>query len=637
MRSRAMESTIGSMACELLSSSSMRASIAFSFLSTALFGCPDSSLVTPPDAGRSEDDAGSCDVCEEGARRCGEEGVETCTLEGACLDWSEPSTCAGNERCEDGACVACGDPVGTFRGQSLEVDGEDRFYLLHVPASYSCATPMPLLLDFHGTAGDFAEEAYGLEPELELADEEGFLVARLRARPRSSAAGDIYQWDGNPGDLERNTAFALALLDDLGTRYAIDPARIYAAGFSSGTNMAMRLIERTEVRVAGYGLVGGGAWNPLAFPSFATEAPRIWAMTGHRDYMQTNFRPLMSDLAEAGFPAANLFVREADAGHELYGWHYREMWAWLDRGERPRDGELGPDWIRAPDAGTESLLEIALDVEGNPSVAASDGTIYRRESEGAFERVAHFAGGAGLTGICFAGENGLAVGEHLVARTMDGGETWEPLGPAPEFGTPMFGRSYLNAIGCASDGTLFGGGYWTGISTTTLGESWGAADMTALYGFSAQVAGIHAASSGTVLSVGYANYIGRRESGTSFTPISPPVSRDWYLDAAEAAGTWLVVGEAGTILRSTNDGRTFATVSSGTEDDLYAVAFGADDRAMAVGAHGAALYSTDGGRTWRDVGTGLDKALADVVFVDRGHALAVGEAGLVLEYHELRL
>jgi photosystem II stability/assembly factor-like uncharacterized protein/predicted esterase len=604
----------------------------FSVLALLLTACSDSN--TPPptvDAGAS--DSGACDVCEAGTARCGAGGVETCELRDGCLTWSAPVACGAGELCEAGSCVACDDPTGTFRSQTIEVDGEARFYLLHVPASYSCATPMPLFLDFHGTAGNYAEEAYGLDAHLDLADAEGFIVARLRSRPRSTPGGDVYQWDANPGDLERNAAFAAALVADLRTRYAIDDTRIYAAGFSSGTNMAMRFIERSDPPIAGYGLIGGGAWAPLRLPAFDADAPRIYAMTGMRDYMQTNWRPLHAELVAADYPAANLFVREADAGHELYGWHYEEMWAWLDRGERPAAGELAAGWTRRDDAGTETLLEIALDAAGTAVVSASDGAIFREGDGGALEEVARFAGGGALTGICLDGANGLAVGEHLVARTSDGGETWEQLAAAPEFGTPMFGRSYLNGVACASDGTVFGAGYWTGVSSSTLGESWAAADVTAVYGFTAQVAGLEASPSGTVIAVGYSNYIGRRETGTSFTPIVPPEARDWFLDAAAGpSGTWLVAGERGTILRSTDDGRRFSRVSTGVEDDLYAIAYGAGDRAMAVGAHGTALFSSDGGRTWADVSTGLDAALTAVVFVEAGHALVVGEAGLVLDY-----
>src|SRR5689334_5108060 len=78
-------------------------------------------------------------------------GGETCeTLE-----------CGDGSFCYDGACRPCGAAIGSQEDQVLTLgDGEeDRFYFLHVPSSYDCAVPAPLLVDFHGTAGPPAPEA----------------------------------------------------------------------------------------------------------------------------------------------------------------------------------------------------------------------------------------------------------------------------------------------------------------------------------------------------------------------------------------------------------------------------------------------------------------------------------------------
>lgn len=98
-----------------------------------------------------------------------------------------------------GECTA---PTGTFHGQTLaNGDGkEDRYYLLHVPASYHCE-PMPLLVDFHGTAEDMPEEAYQTDALIEFADAHGVIVARPRSRSSIEGTYTIYRWDQNPGDL----------------------------------------------------------------------------------------------------------------------------------------------------------------------------------------------------------------------------------------------------------------------------------------------------------------------------------------------------------------------------------------------------------------------------------------------------
>lgn len=77
-----------------------------------------------------------------------------------------------------------------------------------------------------------------------------------------------------------------------------------------------------------------------------------------------------------------------------------------------------------------------------------------------------------------------------------------------------------------------------------------------------------------------------------------------------AAGTVLVVGDRGTILRSQDRGATWNRVASGTEARLFAVG-GCDLRALyAVGEAGLILYSSDHGDSWRPLEIG--EVLADL-------------------------
>src|SRR5437762_333349 len=71
---------------------------------------------------------------------------------------------------------------GTLHAQVLPAgDGlEDRTYWLHVPASYDCSSA-PLLIDFHGTASDVPEEAYGTDALIAMSEATGAIVARPRS------------------------------------------------------------------------------------------------------------------------------------------------------------------------------------------------------------------------------------------------------------------------------------------------------------------------------------------------------------------------------------------------------------------------------------------------------------------------
>src|SRR5262249_59917127 len=144
-----------------------------------------------------------------------------------------------------------------------------------------------------------------------------------------------------------------------------------------------------------------------------------------------------------------------------------------------------------------------------------------------------------------------------------------------------------NGIGCAG-GVVVGGGYWSAARSTD-GMTWTGVSIDE-GGYNAQVAAVRGGDAGTWVASGYYGYVARSTDGTTFTMLNTPISREWWNGIASAAGGhWWVVGEAGGILASTDDGQTFLEQTSPRTDDLYAVAFADAQHGMAVGAHGAAL------------------------------------------------
>jgi poly(3-hydroxybutyrate) depolymerase len=203
----------------------------------------------------------------------------TISLVAACTDPVDDGPMVMQPECTNAA-------SGTMHSQALTTgDGvEDRQYWLHVPASYDCNTPMPLLVDFHGTAGDVPEEAYQTEALVAFSDANGVIVARPRSRSATVGGQSVYRWDQNTGDLPRNVTFAKNLVTDLAARYAIDPARVYASGFSSGSNMVAQFLGDSTSPFTGLAPIAGGLWTQKALPSLA-GGPRIYAATGYRDYL----------------------------------------------------------------------------------------------------------------------------------------------------------------------------------------------------------------------------------------------------------------------------------------------------------------------------------------------------------------
>ncbi len=589
---------------------------------------------------------GRCQTCEctVGTKRCGTTGPQTC--EGSspsCGQWKAGAACATSQQCREGECVSCAGTSGTTSNLTLQVNGEARFYWLHVPPTYQCGQSWPLLIDFHGTASapdpaTSVEEYYALDGLMTAANAQGVIVARPRSRYASVDGTLVFQWDVNPGDLARNKAFALALVAALKTTFNIDPARVWASGFSNGTNMASQFLADSPPVFQGYAVMAGGLWDPPAPRAFTADAPRIYATTGFRDYMHDTFKDLRAYLSTNSHPAARQWIRESDTGHELYGWQFREAMAYLDTGARPAAGTLRMGWAKETLTSAESVLALAAAPSGEVLAGGTSGTLWLRSAAGAWSSTAQLSGAAGtpnFTDICLLpGGEGIAVGDRQVA-VYSPTTGWALGASVPDFGM-MFGPpgAAVVAVGCGAN-AIYAGGYWIGAQASSPTGSWQDIPFYSGFGqFRSQVAAVAVSSAGTAVAVGYYNYIGASQAGGAFAAKTPPLSAvEWFTDVAwQPSGRWWVVGEAGAILASTDDATSFKAQVSGTKEDLYSVAFVTAQRGLAVGAHGAAVYTNNGGASWSDVTTGLDVMLADVVWLDGQTALVVGERGTALRF-----
>jgi photosystem II stability/assembly factor-like uncharacterized protein/predicted esterase len=527
------------------------------------------------------------------------------------------------------ALAACGPPplaTGAFHSLALESGGEVRHYYLYVPQSAASGRPVPLVIDFHGTwqgrEEDEGEESNALAELVAQSERHGFLVARPRSRSAVEDGVRTYRWDENPGDLERNARFARDLVDHLVRRYPVDRQRVYAFGFSTGTNMAAQMLDDFR----GYGFVGGGAWSQGPVLSGAPP-PRIYLATGYRDYLLADQRTLLERIAGR----ADLRIRTGAGTHALRGWEYGEFFEWVDQGRKPAPPPARALWWAEQVPGAADLNALMGDGMGGVFAVGSGGAIYHRSALGEWSEPRRVADARAWTGACLTPDGrGLIVGEGTAARTSDYGAHWEPEVPIRGLGPAYLDEPHYTAVACRADRFTVVGDWEA--ATRSADAPWTNAS-TLRERTPAQVAQVVAGDQGTWVAAGGGGYLARSDDGVAFEERSSPVDALGYLGVAAApGGRWWAVGEGGVVVSSADDGKTWTLQQSGSNEDLYAVRFHDAERGVAVGTHGAALLTLDGGRHWRDVSPGGDAYLGDVFWLDARRVLAVGGGGRALVF-----
>ncbi len=117
--------------------------------------------------------------------------------------------------------------------ETIDVGGTMRSYILHVPASYTGAAPVPLVLDFHPilSTGSFERGNSGYA---NLSDQDGFVVAFPNGIDNAWNVGPCCTQSRTVDDL----GFAKGLVAKLKSQGCIDPKRVYATGYSMGGGMS---------------------------------------------------------------------------------------------------------------------------------------------------------------------------------------------------------------------------------------------------------------------------------------------------------------------------------------------------------------------------------------------------------------
>jgi len=142
---------------------------------------------------------------------------------------------------------------------SLETDGQERQYLMHLPPDASHNRQLPLVVVFHGYASS-ARRMERITGMSEKADREGFIAVYPQATGfiRTAWNADFCCGDAYLQGVD-DLQFFRDLIETLKRNLHIDDSRIFVAGFSNGGMMAYDLAAQMPDVIAAIALVSAAA------------------------------------------------------------------------------------------------------------------------------------------------------------------------------------------------------------------------------------------------------------------------------------------------------------------------------------------------------------------------------------------
>ena len=146
----------------------------------------------------------------------------------------------------------------------LQVDGEERSYILHIPENYEDSISTPVVFMLHGSDED-ANSVYNESGWSELADSVGIMAVfpqsvtycikqdslELSATKWNTLFPDFELCDNS--ELKDDIRFFREITSDLHNRFNIDSSKYYMTGFGNGGSMSFRCaIEMSDLFTAIY-------------------------------------------------------------------------------------------------------------------------------------------------------------------------------------------------------------------------------------------------------------------------------------------------------------------------------------------------------------------------------------------------
>jgi len=175
----------------------------------------------------------------------------------------------------------------------MEIDGEDRNFLIHVPESYDGSEAVPLVFMLHGSSGN-GEKFYNISGWVQMSEREGFIavfptaleypIAENNGRLSTKWSAEGLEVDVVPGtEIKDDIPFFREMIQLCKESFAMDASRIYVSGFSNGGGFVKsRLLPQMSDEFAAFSTCGN-IGIPIFIPMQGARIPPFHILSGTRD------------------------------------------------------------------------------------------------------------------------------------------------------------------------------------------------------------------------------------------------------------------------------------------------------------------------------------------------------------------
>ena len=175
------------------------------------------------------------------------------------------------------AATSCAAEARDLSGQ-IQIGGQSRSYLLHLPRPWDRGGTLPLVINLHG-GGGLASGVDRITHFNDAADRNRFIAVYPQGIDR--------HWDdgrsGGPAAASNDVQFIAALIDKLITEDHVDRKRVYATGLSNGAIFSERLGCALSDRIAAIAPVAGPLPVDIISACHPSRPPAVLLIQGTAD------------------------------------------------------------------------------------------------------------------------------------------------------------------------------------------------------------------------------------------------------------------------------------------------------------------------------------------------------------------